>query len=56
MPYYPDEIEYSEKYEDDYYEYRHVHLPRYIAKKLPQGKLLTELVFFGKCSNGGVWV
>lgn len=39
------EIEYSDKYEDSQYEYRHVILPKEIAKQLPQGKnmrLLTE--------------
>ncbi|CAD7932317.1 unnamed protein product [Amoebophrya sp. A120] len=34
MPHYPDEIEYSEKYQDDTYEYRHVILPKTIAKKM----------------------
>ena len=41
MPHYPREIEYSEKYADDLYEYRHVALPREVAKKLPK-RLLTE--------------
>ena len=37
------EIEYSEKYEDDAYEYRHVILPRDLAKRLPKpARLLTE--------------
>jgi cyclin-dependent kinase regulatory subunit CKS1 len=39
------EIEYSDKYEDDTYEYRHVILPPKVAKMLPQGKnmrLLTD--------------
>lgn len=44
MPHYPDEIEYSDKYLDDYYEYRHVMLPREISKKVPKGKLLNEAV------------
>ncbi len=44
MPHYPEEIEYSDKYTDDYYEYRHVILPREIAKKLTKGKLLTQQV------------
>ena len=43
MPHYPDEIEYSEKYKDDYYEYRHVLLPKEIFKKMPQGRLLNEI-------------
>jgi cyclin-dependent kinase regulatory subunit CKS1 len=42
MPHYPKEIEYSDKYYDDYYEYRHVILPKEIFKKLPAKKLLTE--------------
>lgn len=42
MPHYPDEIEYSDKYEDDYYEYRHVLLPKAIYKSLPRNKLLAE--------------
>lgn len=39
------EIEYSDKYEDSSYEYRHVILPKEVAKQLPQGKnmrLLSE--------------
>ena len=44
MPHYPDEIEYSDKYMDDYYEYRHVILPRNIYKKMPRSQLLTENV------------
>ena len=43
MPHYPSEIEYSEKYFDDHYEYRHVILPKDIMKKIPhKGKLLSE--------------
>lgn len=44
MPHYPDEIEYSDKYMDDYYEYRHVILPKEVYKKIPRGRLLTENV------------
>ena len=36
------EIEYSEKYEDDIFEYRHVILPKHIAKTAPKGRLLSE--------------
>ena len=43
MPHFPSEIEYSEKYEDDLYEYRHVLLPKDVYKKLPKGKLLAEM-------------
>jgi len=34
MPHYPDEIEYSDKYVDDSYEYRHVILPKRVAKEM----------------------
>jgi len=44
MVHYPDEIEYSDKYYDDIYEYRHVMLPKAIYKQISmsKGKLLTE--------------
>ena len=42
MPHFPDEIEYSEKYEDDEYEYRHVLLPKQIFKQIPKNQLLLE--------------
>ncbi len=42
MPHYPEEIEYSEKYFDDVYEYRHVLLPKNIYKTLPKARLLSE--------------
>ena len=43
MPHYPDEIEYSDKYTDGVYEYRHVILPKEVMKRIPlKGKLLTE--------------
>jgi cyclin-dependent kinase regulatory subunit CKS1 len=42
MPHYPDEIEYSDKYSDDLYEYRHVLLPKNIYKSMPHGRLLSE--------------
>ncbi|EFJ51936.1 hypothetical protein VOLCADRAFT_127315 [Volvox carteri f. nagariensis] len=35
-------IQYSEKYYDDIYEYRHVVLPQEIAQLLPKGRLLSE--------------
>lgn len=34
MPHYPDEIEYSDKYADENYEYRHVILPKRVAKEM----------------------
>merc|ERR1711970_880721 len=40
-------ISYSEKYQDDTYEYRHVILPRDIAKMVPKGRLLTETEWRG---------
>ena len=42
MPHYPDEIEYSEKYNDELFEYRHVQLPKNIYKAMPKGRLLSE--------------
>ena len=35
-------IEYSEKYLDENYEYRHVILPKEIAKQLPKGALMPD--------------
>ncbi|PNH05872.1 Cyclin-dependent kinases regulatory subunit 1 [Tetrabaena socialis] len=35
-------IQYSEKYYDDIYEYRHVVLPQEISQLLPKGRLLSE--------------
>lgn len=55
MPHYPDEIEYSDKYMDDYYEYRHVILPREVYKKMPRGRLLVENVSIIWCRNGEPW-
>jgi cyclin-dependent kinase regulatory subunit CKS1 len=42
MPHYPKQIEYSDKYSDLFYEYRHVILPKEIFKKIPAKRLLTE--------------
>jgi cyclin-dependent kinase regulatory subunit CKS1 len=46
MPRYPGEVEYSERYEDSLYEYRHVILPKLLAEtmyRMSLGKrLLTE--------------
>lgn len=36
------QIDYSEKYNDDSHEYRHVILPKEIAKMIPKDRLLTE--------------
>jgi hypothetical protein len=52
MPHYPDEVEYSDKYMDDYYEYRHVILPKDVYKRLPRGRLLTESVLMFRHRNG----
>ncbi|XP_011308528.1 cyclin-dependent kinases regulatory subunit-like [Fopius arisanus] len=37
-----DPIQYSEKYQDDTYEYRHVILSNEIAKHVPKSHLMTE--------------
>jgi cyclin-dependent kinase regulatory subunit CKS1 len=42
MPHYPDKIEYSAKYQDRIYEYRHVLVPKEIYEKIPHRKLLSE--------------
>ncbi len=42
MPHYPNKIDYSEKYFDSIYEYRHVILPKEIFKKIPAKRLLSE--------------
>lgn len=42
MPHFPSEVDYSEKYQDDKFEYRHVHLTKDLFKKMPRGRLLTE--------------
>jgi cyclin-dependent kinase regulatory subunit CKS1 len=42
MPHYPDKIEYSPKYQDKVYEYRHVLLPKEIYEKIPHKRLLNE--------------
>ncbi|GJQ11809.1 hypothetical protein GpartN1_g3600.t1 [Galdieria partita] len=41
------QIQYSEKYYDDTYEYRHVILPPDIAKLLPKNRLLSEAEWRG---------
>jgi len=42
MPHYPSEIEYSDKYQDKIYEYRHVILSKDIYKMMPKGRILLE--------------
>ncbi|CAH8820589.1 unnamed protein product [Trichobilharzia szidati] len=36
-------IYYSEKYYDDVFEYRHVHLPKDLAKQVPKSHLMSEV-------------
>jgi cyclin-dependent kinase regulatory subunit CKS1 len=43
MPTLPEEVEYSDKYYDDFYEYRHVILTMELYQKLPKQRLLTEI-------------
>jgi hypothetical protein len=54
MPHYPDEIEYSDKYVDDFYEYRHVILPKDVYKRIPRGRLLAEQVLMSSCRSGAL--
>ena len=42
MPHYPEKIEYSSKYQDKIYEYRHVLLPKEVFEKVPHRRLLSE--------------
>ncbi len=42
MVYFPTTIEYSDKYYDHIYEYRHVILTKDLLKKIPKDKLLRE--------------
>ena len=42
MPHYSSEIEFSDKYSDELFEYRQVQLPKSIYKHRPKGRLLTE--------------
>ncbi|XP_023945635.1 cyclin-dependent kinases regulatory subunit-like [Bicyclus anynana] len=37
-----DSVVYSERYYDDVYEYRHVHLPPDMARLVPKSHLMTE--------------
>ncbi|KPJ15482.1 Cyclin-dependent kinases regulatory subunit [Papilio machaon] len=37
-----DQIQYSERYSDDVYEYRHVILPPDLARLVPKSHLMTE--------------
>jgi cyclin-dependent kinase regulatory subunit CKS1 len=39
----PQQIDYSDKYQDAKYEYRHVILPKDLAKSLPRNRTLSEL-------------
>jgi len=42
MPLFPSELEYSEKYNDETYEYRHVLLTEAAYNNIPKNRLLTE--------------
>ena len=42
MPHYPYQIEYSDKYEDDVFEYKNVMLTEGLFKSIPKNKLLSE--------------
>ncbi|RWR94799.1 cyclin-dependent kinases regulatory subunit isoform X2 [Cinnamomum micranthum f. kanehirae] len=48
------QIQYSEKYFDDTYEYRHVVLPPEVAKLLPKNRLLMsgERLEFSRAGDG----
>jgi len=44
MPHYPEEIEYSEKYSDDLFEYRHVILPKALYDDMRTTKMSRRLL------------
>lgn len=52
------DIYYSDKYYDDSYEYRHVHLPKDLATKVPKDKLMSEAEWraLGVCQSQGILI
>ncbi|KAI6185844.1 Cyclin-dependent kinases regulatory subunit [Aphelenchoides besseyi] len=36
------EFYYSNRYEDDEFEYRHVHVPKEVARLIPKNRLMSE--------------
>lgn len=54
MVVYPDEIEYSDKYSDSLYEYRHVILPKYVARQLYRITLGKRLLLEAEWRSAGV--
>jgi len=54
MPHYPSEIEYSERYEDAVYEYRHVFLPKAVAKEAVRISGAKDLLEEGEWRGLGV--
>ena len=43
MPHFPEELDYSDKYHDDLFEYRHIALPEHLYNKIKHKQgLLTE--------------
>ncbi|KAA0032603.1 cyclin-dependent kinases regulatory subunit 1 isoform X1 [Cucumis melo var. makuwa] len=49
------QIQYSEKYFDDIYEYRHVVLTPEVAKLLPKNRLLSEVMEFDVDDEQNEW-
>ncbi|GMS96206.1 hypothetical protein PENTCL1PPCAC_18381, partial [Pristionchus entomophagus] len=43
----PTDFYYSSKYEDEDYEYRHVHAPKDVLKHIPKHRLMTEAEWRG---------
>lgn len=39
---YAEDIEYSSRYSDDFYEYRHVQIPKQLIHQIPRDRLLYE--------------
>lgn len=51
-----DSITYSERYDDDEFEYRHVTLPPDLAKLVPRNHLMTESEWRNLGINKGIYV
>ena len=56
MPHYPEEIEYSDKYADDVFEYRHVMLPKRLMKEMMRLMQSGELRLLAEAEWRGIGV
>lgn len=47
MPHFPNSINHSKKYEDDYFIYKHVMLTKEAFKSMPKNRILTNIEIHG---------